>query len=85
MSSLEQYAEWYDNLRKVSAKNPLNASVKPQNLEKEKSCNIRSSRTKRTSKTSRPQSKDKVIETDDEEDFSSLSDKSSETGRDGLQ
>ena len=85
MSSLEQYAEWYDNLRKVSVKNPLNASVKQRNVEQEKSCNIKSSRTKRTSKTSRDQPKDKVLETDDDEDFSSLSDNSSGTGRDGLQ
>ena len=85
MSSLEQYAEWYDNLRKVSVQNPLNASVKQRNVEQEKSCNIKSSRTKRTSKTLRDQPKDKVLETDDDEEFSSLSDNSSGTGRDGLQ
>ena len=85
MSSLEQYAEWYDNLRKVSVKNPLNAPVIQRNLEQEKSSNIKSSRTKRTSKTLRDQPKDKVLETDDDEEFSSLSDNSSGTGRDGLQ
>ena len=85
MSSLEQYAEWYDKLRKVSVKNPLNASVKQRNVEQEKACNIKSSRTKRRSKTLRDQSKDKVLETEDDEDFSSLSDNSSGTGRDGLQ
>ena len=84
MSSLEQYAEWYDNLRKVSVKNPLNAPVKQRNLIQEKACNIKSRRTKRKSKSLRDQSRDTVLETDDgdDEDFGTLSDTSSGTGRD---
>ena len=84
MSSLEQYAEWYDNLRKVSVKNPLNAPVKQRNLIQEKACNIKLRRTKRKSKSLRDQSRDRVLETDDgdDEDFGTLSDTSSGTGRD---
>ena len=86
MSSLEQYAEWYDNLRKVSVKNPLNAPVKQRNLIQEKACNIKSRRTKRKSKSLRDQSRDRVLETDDgDEDFGTLSDTSSGTGSDVLQ
>ena len=84
MSSLEQYAEWYDNLRKVSVKNPLNAPVKQRNLIQERACNIKLRRTKRKSKSLRDQSRDRVLETDDgdDEDFGTLSDTSSGTGRD---
>ena len=84
MSSLEQYAEWYDNLRKVSVKNPLNAPVKQRNLIQERAGNIKSRRTKRKSKSLRDQSRDRVLETDDgdDEDFVTLSDTSSGTGRD---
>ena len=86
MSSLEQYAEWYDNLRKASVKNPLNAPVKQRNLIQEKACNIKSRRTKRKSKSLRDQSRDRVLETDDgDEDFGTLSDTSSGTGSDVLQ
>ena len=86
MSSLEQYAEWYDNLRKVSVKNPLNAPVKQRNLIQERVCNIKSRRTKRKSKSLRDQSRDRVLETDDgDEDFGTLSDTSSGTGSDVLQ
>ena len=84
MSSLEQYAEWYDNLRKVSVKNPLNAPVKQRNFIQERACNIKLRRTKRKSKSLRDQSRDRVLETDDgdDEDFGTLSDTSSGTGRD---
>ena len=84
MSSLEQYAEWYDNLRKVSVKNPLNAPVKQRSLIQEKACNMKSRRTKRNTKSLRDQSSDRVLETDngDDEDFGTLSDTSSGTGRD---
>ena len=86
MSSLEQYAEWYDNLRKVSVKNPLNASVKQRNLIQERACNIKSRRTKRKTKSLRDQSRDRVIETDyGDEDFGALSDTSSGTRSDVLQ
>ena len=86
MSSLEQYAEWYDNLRKVSVKNPLNAPVKQRNLIQERVCNIKSRRTKKKSKSLRDQSRDRVLETDDgDEDFGTLSDTSSGTGSDVLQ
>ena len=84
MSSLEQYAEWYDNLRKVSVKNPLNAPVKQRNLIQERASNIKSRRTKRKSKSLRDQSRDRVLETDDGDDvdIGTLSDTSSGTGRD---
>ena len=87
MSSLEQYAEWYDNLRKVSDKNPLNVTVKQRDLIQEKVCNIKSRRTKRTSKSLRDQSRDRVVKIDDgdDDDFGTLSDSSSGTGRDVLQ
>ena len=85
MSSLEQYAEWYGNLRKVSVKNPLNAPVRQQNLITERACNIKSRRTKRKSKSLRDKSRDRVLETDDDddnEDLGTFSETSSGTGRD---